>query len=121
MIHESAVWSDIHNRWIFLPRRASAESYDEVQDEKRATNLMFIANDNFDDIEIRKVGIKNEIRGFSSFKFVPGTNDQLIVALKTEEYKNKISSYIMVFTFDGEIILEDKKVADFKFEGIEFV
>lgn len=121
MIHESSVWSDIHKRWFFLPRRAARTKYDDKIDERRATNMMIIANDKFDDIEIRYIGVKNEVRGFSSFKFIPGTNDQMIVALKSEEVDGKVASYILVFTVKGDIVLHDTKIGDFKFEGIEFI
>ena len=30
MIHESGRWSDVHQKWFFLPRKLSRESYDEV-------------------------------------------------------------------------------------------
>ena len=57
VIHESAAWSDVHNksgsahlyytasrmaRWFFLPRRASKHKYDDVEDEKRSTNHMLM-------------------------------------------------------------------------------
>ncbi|OWF50904.1 soluble calcium-activated nucleotidase 1-like [Mizuhopecten yessoensis] len=121
MIHESSAWSDIHKRWFFLPRRASRERYDDKIDERKATNMMIIANDKFDDIEIRYIGVKNDLRGFSSFKFIPGTNDQMIVALKSEEVEGRVASYILVFTVNGDIILSDKKIGDHKYEGIEFI
>lgn len=59
--------------------------------------------------------------GYSSFKFLPGTNDKIIVALKSEEVGSKTASYITVFDIDGAIILPEIKVADHKYEGIEFV
>ena len=31
LIHESGRWSDVHNRWFFMPRKMSRESYDEVK------------------------------------------------------------------------------------------
>jgi soluble calcium-activated nucleotidase 1 len=34
-------------------------------------------------------------RGFSSFKFIPGTKDSLIVATKSEENKGKIETCIL--------------------------
>ena len=33
MIHESGQWSEHHQRWVFLPRRASNERYSEKTDE----------------------------------------------------------------------------------------
>ena len=35
MIHEAVQWSEKHKKWFFLPRRASHEVYNEVDDEHR--------------------------------------------------------------------------------------
>lgn len=59
--------------------------------------------------------------GFSSFKFLPGTNDEVIVALKTMEYKGKVSTFIMAFTIKGKIILGETKIDDTKYEGFDFI
>lgn len=121
MIHESGVWSDIHQSWFFLPRRASTETYTEEGDERRATNLLFKANSDFSEISHSRVGPFHATHGFSSFKFIPNTNDDVIVALKSEEDEGKIASYIMAFTLQGDILLEETKVGDYKYEGIEFI
>lgn len=121
MIHESGVWSSIHQRWFFLPRRASKEHYDELKDERRATNLMLTADEEFKTIEVSNVGELNPTHGFSSFKFIPGTNHNIIVALKSEEDGDIKATYIMVFSLDGKILLPETKIGDKKFEGIEFV
>lgn len=56
-----------------------------------------------------------ETHGFSSFKFVPGTGDSVIVALRSEEFQGKVASYIMVFKAeDGTIIYPETKVGDYK-------
>ena len=121
MIHESGTWSHIHQQWFFLPRRASTETYEEVADEKRATNILFRTDALFSKITMYRIGLFNPTHGFSSFKFIPGTGDNLIVALKSEEDKGKISSYIMVFDLEGLILLDETKIADHKLEGIEFI
>lgn len=121
MIHESAAWSSVHQRWFFLPRRASRDIYTEVDDEYRGTNVLFSVNDNFSDISLQLVGPLQPTRGFSSFKFVPNSQDQLVIALKSEEVKGKIASYITAFTLQGEIVLNEVHVGDHKFEGIEFL
>ena len=59
--------------------------------------------------------------GFSTFKFIPGTKDQLIVALKSEEVNGSVSSYVMVFNKNGNVLLSETKIGDYKFEGIEFI
>lgn len=121
MIHESAAWSAVHQRWFFLPRRASHNIYTEADDEQRATNILFSVSEDFSDIMFRSVGPYHSTHGFSSFKFVPDFRDELIVALKSEEDHGKIASYIMAFTVNGDMILDEMYIGDHKFEGIEFI
>lgn len=121
MIHESCVWSTVHQRWFFLPRRASKERYEELKDERRATNLMLTASEDFKTVELNRIGNINPTHGFSSFKFIPGTNHNVVVALKSEEDGDKKATYIMVFNIDGTILYGETKIGDQKFEGIEFV
>ncbi|XP_066139846.1 apyrase [Euwallacea fornicatus] len=120
MIHESGVWSEVHRKWFFLPRRCSKEQYNDSLDEKRGCNVLLSADNNMYDVSV--VELKNiNTRGFSSFKFVPTTEDQIIVALKTEEVEGKTASYITAFTIKGEILLQDMFVSDLKYEGVEFI
>ena len=76
---------------------------------------------NFSNIEVKTVGVLNPTHGFSSFKFVPGTEDKVIVALKSEEVDGKIASYILAFDINGTILMPERKIGDVKYEGIEFV
>lgn len=50
--------------------------------------------------------------GCSFFQFVPGTEDQVVVALKSEEIEAEDSqtTFIMVFTLDGDILLDETEV-----------
>ncbi|XP_076163305.1 apyrase-like [Ptiloglossa arizonensis] len=121
MIHESGTWSDIHKRWFFLPRRCSYERYNGTKDELMSCNVLLIADENFVDIEVVKIGNLTPMRGFSSFKFIPGSQDSVIVALKTEEYRGQTATYIMAFTIQGVILMSEIKVVDKKFEGLEFI
>ena len=121
MIHESAVWSDVHRKWFFLPRRASKEKYEETADEKRATNLLFSSDEYFQDIQVKRVGPLRLTHGFSSFKFVPGTDDTIIVALKSEEDGGKVASYILAFDIHGSLLMPEEKIGEVKYEGIEFI
>lgn len=120
-IHESAAWSDNLQRWFFLPRRASNERYEETADERRGTNLVLSCSPNFDDVIVSQVGPLNPTHGFSSFKFIPNTDDQIILALKSEEDAGKIATYITAFTLDGRILLPEAKIGDVKYEGLEFI
>lgn len=121
LIHESACWSDTLQRWFFLPRRASHERYSEKDDEHRGTNLLLSAAQDFGHISVSRVGDVVPTHGFSSFKFIPNTDDQIIVALKSEEDRGQVATYIMAFTLDGRFLLPETKIGNVKYEGIEFI
>lgn len=124
LIHEAVNWSSVQRKWYFLPRRVSAEAYDVVKDEKRGSNKILIADENFDKIVVKEVKypVSHPDRGFSSFKFMPGTDDKLIIALRSaeEESKGRQETYLSVFTTDGDIILDEILVSGHqKYEGLE--
>ncbi|KAJ8680352.1 hypothetical protein QAD02_016139 [Eretmocerus hayati] len=121
MIHESGAWSNIHHKWFFLPRRCSKEQYNETKDEMMSCNVLLTADESFIDIQVTHIGKVIPIRGFSSFKFLPGSDDSIIIALKTEEFQGSTATYITAFTIEGQILMPDLKVADKKYEGLEFV
>uniref|UniRef100_A0A1A7XTX9 Soluble calcium-activated nucleotidase 1 n=4 Tax=Iconisemion striatum TaxID=60296 RepID=A0A1A7XTX9_9TELE len=121
LIHESAAWSETLQRWFFLPRRASKERYEEMADERRGTNLILSCSPDFKDTKVSRMGPNIPTHGFSSFKFIPNTDDQIILALKSEEDARKIATYITAFTLDGRILLPETKIGDVKYEGLEFI
>eukprot|EP00745_Piridium_sociabile_P024477 TRINITY_DN38784_c0_g1_i1.p1 TRINITY_DN38784_c0_g1~~TRINITY_DN38784_c0_g1_i1.p1 ORF type:complete len:404 (+),score=22.22 TRINITY_DN38784_c0_g1_i1:62-1273(+) len=119
-IHEAINWSDILQRWVILPRRISEEAYDD----NKGSNRLLLADEQFRHIEVVQVGKVIPERGFSSFSFVPGTGDRILVALKSvEKSKNQFqTSFATVFSIDGSILMEDVEVpGTLKYEGIEFV
>ncbi|KAM4585490.1 soluble calcium-activated nucleotidase 1b isoform 2-T3 [Odontesthes bonariensis] len=121
LIHESAAWSNRLQRWFFLPRRASHEHYEETADERRATNLLLSTPADFSYINAQRVGPLDPTHGFSSFKFIPDTDDQIILALKSEEDAGRIATYIIAFTLDGRVLMPETKIGDVKYEGLEFI
>ena len=122
MIHEAAMWSNVYHQWTFLPRRASKKKYNDAEDETHGTNMMLEASANFNQIELKTVGdLSKPSHGFSSLKFLPETQDSVIVALKSEEVQGKVATYIMVFKRDGTILYPETYIGDHKYEGIEFV
>lgn len=122
MIHEAVAWSTRLARWVFMPRRASHNTYEEKADESRATNLLLTADSNFRAISFRHIGPLNPTRGYSSIKFIPGTKESLVVALKSEERDgNAVATYLTVFSMEGIVLLEDVNIGPYKYEGIEFV
>lgn len=122
MIHESGVWSNEHKKWFFLPRRASKDKYNDTRDEHMGCNMLLSTNDSFSNIKVTEVGKLIPTHGFSSFKFIPGTHDNIIVALKTEELNGSTSTYIMAFTVDGKVLMAEEKIpTNLKYEGLEFI
>eukprot|EP01083_Nonionella_stella_P076671 209049_1 len=125
LIIEAIEWSDVHARWFVLPRRVSSEAYDEVADERRGSNLVMSADENFDDIHVLKVGTLRPTHGFSSFKFLPKSGDSLIAALKTEENEasGTQTTHLMVFQWpSGTVLLDETEIpGGVKFEGLAFL
>ncbi|TFJ81602.1 hypothetical protein NSK_006853 [Nannochloropsis salina CCMP1776] len=112
VIHEAACWSPLRREWIFLPRRVSSLPYDEELDEKMGSNKLVIADESFSKLQVRDVGKITPERGFSSFKFLPGSRDTVILALKSveEAATGKQGTYITLFDIDGEVLLEETPV-----------
>lgn len=60
--------------------------------------------------------------GFSSFKFVPGTDDKIIVASYTKKTdKGGYNTYIVAFNTDFEEYLSEVFIGPEKYEGFEFI
>lgn len=55
MIHESAMWSNTHNRWFFLPRRCSTEVYNEKIDEHMGCSVLISTDPDGYDVQMIRV------------------------------------------------------------------
>jgi len=119
--HEACVWSEHQKKWFFLPRKASNHTYHTDDDGTKGTNALVIASEDFKNIKVVYIGKVIPERGFSSFKFVPGTLDTVIAAIKTKEVNGTTATFITVFTVKGLIIYPETLVSDKKFEGLEFI
>ena len=80
-----------------------------------------LCTEDFEQCDVITVGSVIPTRGYSSFKFLPGTDEQIIVALRSEEDNGKIATYLTVFDLLGHVLLSDVIVANEKYEGVEFV
>eukprot|EP01083_Nonionella_stella_P045218 121530_1 len=139
--HEAIMWSSVHNRWYFLPRnvldkpKTNSFAQQAKQAETSGSNLMISCSDDFSDCKVQTVGDTNHPdRGFSSFKFVPDSNDAKVVALKTvEKYdpvttKTTFKTYFTMFKLSDDyegaatILVADQLISDDKkFGGINFL
>lgn len=121
LIHEAVRFNPTNRRWYFLPRRASTEMYNDKLDQRRGANWVISTNEHFGDIKHFEIGTRIPEHGFSAFAFVPFRENE-IIALKTEEVDGAIATYITAFDLDdGVELLPETKIADVKFEGIEFL
>jgi len=121
LIHEAVRFNPVNRRWYFLPRRASFDAYNDALDEKRGSDLVITTDEYHQDIKDFHIGNLIQSHGFSAFAFVPYREYEVIV-LKTEEVDGKIATYITAFDFEKKkILMEETKIADVKFEGIEFI
>ena len=85
---------------------------------------MLLASEDFSHIEVRHITPLTPTRGFSDFKFLPGSKDEVIVALKSEENEEQQTqnSYITVFNLDGRVLMEETEIpGGMKYEGLEFL
>lgn len=131
IIVEAVLWSPDMKKWVFLPRRISSAPYDENQDERMGGNRVVLVNENFTSAEVVVINLEaDSLRGFSTFAFVPGTNDRHALAIRSVEQnctgdlaECQQRSYFLVFDVKtGEVLSQEKKYKDnLKFEGIEFV
>jgi len=122
LIHEAVRFHPISRRWYFFPRRFSTEAYNDELDEERGANVVISINENFEEnsIKMYHIGPQINTHGFSSFQFVPFRENE-VVALKTEESKGTIATYITVFNLHGDILMDEVKIGDVKYEGVEFL
>jgi soluble calcium-activated nucleotidase 1 len=122
VVHEAIGWSEQLKKYVVLPRRISSEAYDEKVDEERGTNQALIISEDFSSIKKIQLGPQDQTHGFSSFKFVPWRENE-IVALKTKEHRETTETYITVFDLTTqEVLLEETLISDsIKFEGVEFL
>ncbi|KAG1683966.1 hypothetical protein DVH05_012278 [Phytophthora capsici] len=123
VVHEAIEWSPIRRQWFILPRRVSTEPYNDMEDEKRGSNKVVIASEDFSSIQVREVGKVTPLRGFSSFKFVPRSDDSVIVAIKSVEVEDeqRQTSYVTVFDVDGNVLMDETEIpGGKKYEGVAF-
>lgn len=124
VFHEAVNWAPCLQRWVFLPRKVSTESFDDKGQETKGSLKMVIATDDFSDIRIVDIKLTDasNTKGFSSFKFVPNTHNRVIIALRSVEVGDSQSTSLVMFTIDGQELVKDIVVSPiYKYEGIEFV
>ena len=123
VVHEAIEWSPVRRQWFILPRRVSTQMYNSKEDEKRGSNKVVISSEDFSSVEVREVGRVTPLRGFSSFKFIPRSDDSVIVAIKSVEVEDEQiqTSFITVFDLDGNVLMDETEIPGAKkYVGVAF-
>ena len=55
------MFDDQRREWVVMPRRISADPYDEKLDERKGANMMFVLNEEFTMVK-RKVQVGPQVR-----------------------------------------------------------
>ena len=131
IVHEAACYNSKYRNWWFLPRRHSTEPYNEQADEHAGTNLAFVVNssdpfhasaeENERNMDVRRLGVQNNTRGWSSCKFLPYNEDHLL-AVRSMEVDGTVAAYATVIDITtGKVLLPETFLGWKKFEGVEIV
>ena len=133
IIVEAVNWSEALQKWVFMPRRISSLQYDDVEDEKRGGRKLVLVDADFSgtptviDLELSST---DPLKGFSSFSFVPGTNDRHLLAIRSVEENcagddltvcQQRSYLVALETLTGKQLSPEVQYGqNWKFEGLEF-
>lgn len=118
LTHEAVCWSKVRRTWNFLPRKMCPTAFRTELDENSCTNVMVSCNEHFQDWKVTHIGDLQPTKGFSAFNFVPGTNEEIAIAIKSTEVGDEQHTDVMVFNVDGTVLLNEY-VAPLKYEGVE--
>lgn len=133
LMHEAVLWSEARREWVFLPRRISKEPFDAAKNEMKGGKTVIIASEDFETItaiDVKGLQDPSGLRGFSSAKFVPGTGDSVILALRTIEIENSAASgkprqtATLLSAFEipsGRLLVREQSFTSKKFEGLVFL
>lgn len=143
--HEAVHWHPEGRKWIVMPRKASTNiPYSPKADEVLGSNLLLVASEDWSEIEVKQVGPREPLYGFTAVRQLPGiytlgidgagsdeeeTGDKhLFVALKVKERETEADGVVThtklaVFDLSGKFYTDPPflHVSDEKYEGLEFV
>jgi soluble calcium-activated nucleotidase 1 len=118
VIHEAVNFNPMDRRWYFLPRRLSEKQW--TKGETTGNHLLISCDEYFDNWNSVALGKPHLGHGWSSFKFIPFREHE-IIALKTEETADDAHTDLEVINVvTGEILLF-VKLGHTKYEGVAIV
>ena len=119
IVHEAVNWNPIDRRWYFLPRRMSKEEW-SMKTDGVGSFVMISCSEEFEDWKVWELGKYQPGHGYSSFKFVPFREHEIIALKTVEDGDNVHTDFEVIDTEKGKVLLHER-LGLIKFEGIEFV
>lgn len=133
MVHEAVSFNHRRRQWVFLPRRMSNVPFSDPVDVMMGANTMFLVSEDFQHVEMRRVGPLEPDWGFSCIKPIISFADHpdlpdYYLGIKSKEVMNEEGemihegSKLVVFDLEGNIHSEFQSLhAVDKYEGIAFL
>ena len=124
LLHETGLWSSLRRQWLFMPRRVSKEPYTEDVDERMGSNMVIVGDESMTSFTSFTAGKVVPTHGFSSAAWVPGSQQGIVLALKSEERAadEHQTTFIMAFDMQGNVLMEESEIpGNVKFEGLAFM
>lgn len=116
VVHEAVNFNPMDRRWYFLPRRLSAQPWSKTESEV-GNHLLISCNERFEDWKTVALGTPHKGHGWSSFKFIPFREHE-IVAVKTEETADNAHSHLEVIDITTGKLLLMVELGPIKYEGV---
>ena len=115
---EAVLYSATQQTWYFLPR-----SLHRAPNDSSTCSFVVVSTNNFSSFKTISLEGKLDTRsGFAAARFVPGTNETAIMALRSLEGDRVFATMIVVFHINSTILLPEQTVSQgVKFEGVEFM
>ena len=107
LAHESGLWSEIHQRYFFAPRKFSTQKRTKKVDPTNGTNLLISCDENFENMIIRNVLDLIPLHGISDMAFVPNSGDTEFITTRTIEDGDRVESFIAVFDLLGNVLFPE--------------
>lgn len=122
MWHEAIEWEPVQRIWIMLPRFASTEhSYTPGREHQDTASLLIVANEDFTDIQTKRLEHHDPKFGFTSVRRLPGSR-RLFMVLRVHEDGDTHLTQAAVLDLDGRFYTDPPyiEVGPRKFEGLAF-
>lgn len=117
--HESALWSDIHKKFFFYPRRISNEAWAPDKDPHNGSNILVAVDEDFGvSISRTALSFKPDL-GTADMDFVPCSGESELVVVRTLEMDDRMDSFLSIVDLNGHVLMPETRILKgLKLEGL---